>query len=236
MNLEKLHNVISMLDIAGIKQANIIKEDGTIKIFGADDVEEGEEQPSIVVISTTDSNLIDASMGVQRVPTMLKRMNLFDTEKMKQTHTISEEHGFMNNIIFKEGRRKASYTFADPHTINVPTGAIEDEIIFKTSFTKDYIDRLGKANSAMGSKFLTLNVINNEVILELYDDISDTFTDVIGNFDGGDWSYNWKTNSVLRLLRHAVKTEDEVSIEVGEVGILYITISEIDFMIMPYLQ
>lgn len=237
MNIEKLHNILTMLDVAGIKQANLERfDDGSVKIFGADDVEEGEEQPSIVVISSTDPTVTDASMGIQRVPVMLKRMNLFDPEKMKQSHTTSEEFGFMNSIVFKEGRRKATYTFADPHSINVPNGSIDDETLLNVTLSKAYVESLSKANSAMGSKMLTLKAINKEVVLELDDGISDTFTDVISTCKSGDWVFSWKTASVLRLLRHAIKTEDEVSIEVGEVGILYVTINGIDFMVMPQVQ
>ena len=86
----------------------------------------------------------------------------------------------------------------------------------------------------MGADLFNLESINKEISVVLHDGISDCFSDVIGTSSDLEWSYNWKSRSVLRLIKHATKEKDsDVVIRVGESGILYINVNSIEFMVMP---
>ena len=133
----------------------------------------------------------------------------------------------------KEARKNVSYTFSDPKTIDVPSGTIDDEIKTSIRITKDTINELVKANTAMQSDFIKISGINKDIIIELFDGVSDTFSDRLGSNKSGEWSYQWTTNSIMRLAKHAIKTDPEIELGIGEHGILYIEVNDLIFMVMP---
>jgi len=235
MDIEKFHEVLTLLDVAGIKQVNLIKRDNDVHIYAADDVDEESVSPSIVVVSEYDNDVIDISMGISNVSVILKRLNLFDIDKVTQKNESSDK--FMKDIRFRQGRKSVSYRLSNPEVINVPSGSVDEHsYIFDTTFTKDFINSLVKANSAMSSPLLKLTSINNNVVLDLNDNNNDNYSEVVDDsYKGKQWNYSWKTVSVLRLLKHCIKSQETVNIKVGESGILYITINEIRFMLLTQL-
>jgi hypothetical protein len=234
MNIKKLKQILQTASVAGMRELVLQKENGLTMALGADDSDKsdgGEHDPSIVLISEIDDDIIDYSMGIHRVDIFLKRLELFNIDKVKVS--VKDNEDFVTSITLKEGRRKATITLASPQTIDVPSGSIEDEIVDKIEFKKDYVDYLNKANAAMNSEFINVSGINKDIVLEMYDGLSDTMEDVVGTTNNDDWSRNWRTTSVLKLLRHRIKTEDECELGIGESGILYIEVDSMIFMIMP---
>ena len=82
MNVEKLYNIVNTVNIAGIDQIIIDKNENGVTVRGADLVGEGEEV-SIVIVSDTDSDVVDKTMGIDRASVLRKRMSLFDLDKTK---------------------------------------------------------------------------------------------------------------------------------------------------------
>jgi len=232
MNIERLYSVIETINIVGIKEIIIEKSDDKVMIRGADSTDDS-EQPSIVLISETDHNIVDTTMGISRVPVMLNRMKLFDLTKTKLSQVDNDVGDYVKSITLKESRKKVSYTFANPDTINVPSGTIDDNVSNSITLTKEYIDNLIKANQAMNSELISISVINNEMVIELFDGISDSFTDILSENCVGEWSYNWRTDSVMKLLRQAIKNNDSVELGIGDLGILYVEVNELIFIVMP---
>lgn len=232
MNIERLYSVIETINVAGIKEIIIEKSDDKVMIRGADSTDDS-AQPSIVLISETDHNIVDTTMGISRVPVMLNRMKLFDLTKTKISQVNSNAGDYVKSVTLKESRKKVSYTFSNPDTINVPSGTIDDNVSNSITLTKEYIDNLVKANQAMNSELISISVINNEMVIELFDGISDSFTDILSENCVGEWSYNWRTDSVMKLLRQSIKNNDSVELGIGDLGILYIEVNELIFMVMP---
>ena len=232
MNIERLYSVIDTINVAGIKEIIIEKFDDKVMIRGADSTDDA-EQPSIVLISETDHNIVDTTMGVGRVPVMLNRMKLFDLTKTKISQVDSNSGDYVKSVTLKESRKKVSYTFSNPDTINVPSGTIDDNVNNSITLSKEYIGNLVKANQAMNSELISISVINNEMVIELFDGISDSFTDILSEHCVGEWSYNWRTDSVMKLLRQAIKNNDSVELGIGDLGILYVEVNELIFMVMP---
>jgi len=230
MNIEKLNEVLKTINVAGIKEIIISKADGKVMVYGADSTED-DIMPSIVVISEADSSIVDVTMGISRLPVLLNRINLFDLEKTKVSCDTTDT--FTRVITVKEGRRKVSYTFTNPDIINVPTDTIEDNVSNIITLSKEYINGLSKVNQAMSAEVINITGINNEITFELSDGDGDSFTDVVSDECTGDFSFNWQTRSVLKMLKHAIKKDDYVELGIGELGILYIEVDNLLFMIMP---
>ena len=235
MNIKKLQVVLQTVSIAGMRELVIDKSPTKTMAYAADDsdknTDSGEHDPSIVLISEIDNDIVDHSMGIHRVDIFLKRLALFDIDKVKVTQKHNDE--FVTTLTLKEGRKKATITLSSPATIDVPDGTVEDNIIDSVVFTKNYVEHLNKANTAMNSEMLTLSEINKDIVLELYDGFSDTLEDKVGETTNEGWEYNWRMSSILKLVRHSIKTKDEVELGIGECGILYIEVESVIFMIMP---
>ena len=232
MNLEKLNTIIDTVNVAGINRVILKKnDDGSVSVRGSDD--KGEE-PSIVIISETDKDVVDNTMAIHRVPVLLNRMNLFNLDKARVSEINTDE--YTKSITIKENRKKVTYTFADPNTLMVPDGTIDDNIICSIVFKKEDIENIIKANQALSPELFTLSGVKDEIIMVLFDGISDSFTNIVGTNNSGDWEYSWKIDSVMRLIKHAIKKEDSVELGIGKVGILYITVNNLIFMAMPQVQ
>ena len=230
LNIERLYSVIETVNVVGIKEVIIKKDDDGVMIFGADSTDES-IQPSVVLISPTDSDIISKTMGISRVPVMLNRMQLFDLSKTKLTQ--EETDNYVQSVTLKESRKKVSFTFANPKTINVPSGTIDDNVNNSITLSKDYITNLIKATQAMSSELISVSGINNEITIELFDGGTDTFTDVVSDTCVGEWNYHWRTDSVMKLLRQAIKNDDSVELGISDLGILYVEVNDLLFMVMP---
>lgn len=235
MNLEKLNNIITTVNVVGIKEIIIEKKSDGVVVRGADSIDD-EHLPSVIIVSDVDDDVVDYTMGISRVPVLINRMKLFDLSNTKSTIVNNEDDEFVKTMTLKEHRKKVSFSLANPNTINVPSGTIQDTVNNNVILTKTYIQNLIKASQAMNSELMSISVINKEMVIELFDGVSDSFTDVIKENSLGEcceWEYHWQTNSVMKLLRQAIKSEDSVELAIGDLGMLYLTVDNLIFTVMP---
>ena len=231
MNNEKLYKIIDTVNTAGIKELIINVEDGKVMLYGADNTD-GDSTPSVIVVSEADDDVVDTAMGISRVATLLKRMSLFDMEKLKMSCTINSTEEFAKVLTIKESRRKITYTFANPITINVPIGLNEESISNTITLTKEYVAHLVKVNQSLSSKIFNLSGLNNKITVELSDD-GDSYTDTISESCNGEIMFNWDARSVLKMFKFATKGNDSLELGIGITGMMYIVIDDITFIIMP---
>ena len=233
MNIERLHSIIDTLNVVGINQCILERKEDSVFIRGEgmSKTLQNEDVPSIAVLSETSRDVIDNTMAVSRVQVFLNRMNLFKLENTKVNTSDSEK--FTKSMVMKEGRRKASFTFSDPKTLEVPSGKFQDEVKNQIVLTKEYIADLAKANTAFKPEYFTLSGINKEIHIELNDGMSDSFTDIIGTNQTGEWNASWRMDSVMKLLRQAIKETDEVELAISNMNVIYIELNGIMFMVLP---
>lgn len=233
MNLTKVYNILQTANVAGIPEVILEKQDDGVLVRGADCVSD-DQDPSIVILSKTDKDVVDSTTGIHRVSVLLNRMSLFDLEKAKvQTQKTDE---FVRHMDIRQGKRKVSFTFANPKTINVPSGTIDDQVVSTVAFDKNQVQDLVKANQALSPELFKLKGEGEDITIELFDGISDNFTDVVGTNSTGDWSYSWRMDSIMKLVKHAIKTSDAVELGIGKSGILYVAVNELIFMVMPQVE
>lgn len=234
MNLTKLYNILQTVNVAGIPEVIFEKQDDGVLVRGADVVSD-DQDPSIVILSKTDKDVVEMTTGVHRVSVLLNRMSLFDLQKAK-VKTSDNGDDWIHHADIRQGKRKVSFTFANPSTINVPDGAVEDEVVSTVSFDKNQVQDLVKANQALSPELFKLKGEGEDIVIELFDGISDNFTDVVGTNSSGEWSYSWRTDSIMKLVKHTIKSSDAVELGIGKSGILYIAVGELIFMIMPQVE
>jgi len=228
MNTEKLFNIIETTNIAGIGQIILQKEDDHVLVRGLDTPD---QDISIVLFSKTDKDVIDKTCGIHRVPVLLSRMTLMNLDKTKVS--TEENDDFLKSIHMKEKNKRISYSFAEPNTIRAPKNVVNDEIVNRVILKKDDVVNITKAVSAFNPVHFVLSGEGNDIVLKLVDDVSDAFTDVVGKNVTGDWSNKWRTDSVMRLVKHSIKNNDDVELGIGKDGILFIEVNSLMFMVLP---
>lgn len=233
MNIERLYEVINILNMAGMKSVAIEKEDDIMMIRGTGELD-GEGVPAIVIISETDSDLVDNSLGINRLPTLTKRINMFDSSKVKIVSDDSDS--FTRKMTFKEGRRRVSYTFTNPSVLNIPEDTIEDAIDNTITLTTDYITILSKANQAMNPKVVTISGNNKEVSMSLSDDDGDQYTDVVSTECTGMFSYSWDTRDFFKMIKLAAKYNGTAELLISERGIIFIDVDGLTFILIPRVE
>jgi len=226
MHLEVVFKILSAINNAGIKQVILEKKENSVLIRCAD------ESKSVIVFSEMEGSFIDETIGVHRISTLFDRMKLFDCEKAKVT-TTAFEGGATKAITIKEGRKRVSFTCAKPDTIEAPSGMVNDEIVNTIVINKERVDEILKAILALNPEYVSLEGDGDDILIKLFDGVSDNFTDIIGTNTSGSWSNHWKKEHLVKLLRQATKSNDEVMLGIGKHGILYIEVDEITFMLRP---
>lgn len=225
MELTKLNSILSTANVAGISQFIIDATETGHFIRGVD------SESSIVLFSEYSEKFSDKTIGIFNASSLYNRLSLFDLTKTKVD--VEEKDSFVRAIKLREKNKKLTYTFSDPNLIKAPKSIANSEIRCKISLTKEQISGLAKAISAVDSKKFTLIGSGKDIIVKLSDINSDIYQDVVGEQAVSEWSVSWKTDSVMRLLKQAAKDVDTVELVIGELGMMYVNVERLDFIVIP---
>lgn len=140
--LKSLKQILEVLHSLGVSEAIIEPDDGQTRIRAA------HGDGSIVVYDHIDDNdVVDLPMAIQSVNGLLSRLNLFDVNKASAD--IEDNGNIITDIRIKQGRKKASFRFAEMKNVAVPSQKPETTPSDVITFPSDYVKYIGKAISAM---------------------------------------------------------------------------------------
>lgn len=236
MNLQGLYEELTKVNHVGIDEVVVSPVDEeTVHFSGIN------ENRTIVVFSdlSNKDRLTDNAMGIHSVSTLLKRLNLFDLDKVNET--VDDNESFVKRLGIKQGKMNVSYTFSDPSNCQVPKTVSKDDIISTIRFDKDTFGKFQKAMSAMvtGVKDATIRFEgrDSEVHVTVHDGVSDAYNDVLGdNTSDEDWGTTTLTKSVEVVLKESLKYSDEVTLNFGSHGLIYVLVDGLEFIILPHIE
>ena len=164
-----INNILRTIIVAGINQIVFnVKENNTILISGID-----KDGSAVVFHRIPNNGTLEKSIGVHRVSVFLDRLKLFDLTKAVIEQKISSY--FISSLTLKEGRKKISYTFAEPANINHPKEIVEDVIIHSIDITKEMLESLYKASQTLNSNEFFLYSDAQDIIFKVVDETSGIF-------------------------------------------------------------
>lgn len=232
MNLKKLYDVSIIVNAADINQLVFFNDNGKVTISGADD------SHTAIVYNELDTNdlLVDKTIAIQSVPVLMKRLELFDFDKAVATETCTDE--FVKSIEIKESRKKISYTFTNPKKLShIPNTVTLDEKLNSLVINKSMFDELTKASQALGTpKLFNLKGDGNSIYIELSDGNADGYENIIGENTSGNWMYSWSTSKFLKLVRYAMREQEEVTVVIGDRGLMRIEINGITIFLISQIN
>lgn len=226
MDLKRFFDIANTVNNAGIKTVVFdCKEDGVL-VRGADD------KTTAAVFSFINGNFIQNTMGVHRLQTMIDRLKLFDLEKA--TGEVELRGDVARSLTIRQGRKRASISFADPNKMVAPKSIINDELSNRIVMDAEKVAEINSAISALQPELLTLRGDGENIILELLEkDTNDVFSDVVGQNNAGSWERHWSVVPFRRLVTQAIKTAETVEIGIGTKGLMALSVNDVEFVLFP---
>lgn len=228
MNLETIHKILETVNIAGIKQIVIDKLEDGICVRGID-----EGSSKVVVISKMKGNIIEETVGINKVGNLLNRLNLFNLSSTKTEVEITND-SYIKSAVFLEGRKKGFVQFANPDKLGAPSGIQSPSIVNRVVLDTDKVKTITGAVSALQPEHITFVGEGDDVLVEIKEkDGNDKFVDLIGTNESGDWINNWDVQTFARLLKSANKGDQDVPLNIDKTGMMYVLVNDIEFTILP---
>lgn len=229
MDISALKVILDTLNSVGITQVIIepLDEGGTM-------VRGSNKDRTILVFDKLEDRLVDMPMGIQSVPGLLSRIQLFDEEKA--SIKLEDNGSIILSATVKQGKKKASFRFVDPtkrDTLPVPARIpgvlkIQENCI---TLSDDYVKYISAAIMAMSytgnkaDRTLSLSKGSDGVTINVSDGEDDDFTDTLENtidFEL-DSTVNYEISSFERLIKVSrdfnVKKESRFTINEHQVAI-----------------
>lgn len=224
MNLGRIKEVLTTINSIGIDEV-VFEKDDNVVVRGMD------KDNTVVVISQVDNDLVEKSMGVNRIPTFISRLNLFNLDESKITVDFREDS--IRSVNVSEKRKKVGINLPTPGQLKAPHFNHKIDIKCRIKLTKEEIETISNAVTAISPEFITMKGDGSDIVLELKDANNDVYNDVIGENGSGDWINNWSVKSFVRLLKQSKKNTEEVILGVDAHGLLYFPADGMDFILLP---
>lgn len=241
MNLspESVSKLEALLSAASmVKIDNVIIEDGMIRGIDSD--------KSVVVLSR--DNVPDTGglrIGLNRLDDLAKRIQLTKNYNNFTIEALESEKrpGDISHLQITSTKTKLQFRTANPENIKAPKG-LNDKQVWLVVVPKDDVTAVLQAANTMGSdEIIITSKQNGEVFFEFLDDVTqdslshkfaDSATWIPEDSDKSSQSFvhYYRTKSLLPLMRGASALGD-VTLIIGEKGMLWITVNGYDFTLIP---
>lgn len=225
-----MYGLCTTLCAADINKVVFFVNGNKFIVAGSDD------KRSVLVYEEFDNNdFANKTIGISNTPIFLKRLELFDLNIVKVG--VFENELFTTSVDIKQGRKTISHSFVMPSRLHVPESLNPDDVVNEIVINKHEFDALAKAIQAVGTpEFFDMKGDGENIFIELMDETSDKFEDIMGENKTGNWLYSWRTDKLVKLLRYGMKEQDEIKIQIGDCGTMRIKIDGIIFFLLPQLK
>lgn len=167
------------------------------------------KEKSVVIYHKFDESLVDLPVGIQSVAGFLSRMELFDEEKSKIE--LEDNGEIIISATIKQGRKKASFRFADPHSKTAMPVPSKVPGVFEMTncieLDEQYAKYLSSAFTAMGftgdkaKRTISFRSSDEGAKLRVTDGEHDSFVDTIESEVDIDGEVTWDVVSFDRLMK-----------------------------------
>jgi len=225
MNLQFLQDILETISVAGINEVIFTVNEDHVLVSGID-----ESNSTIVFSKIDDTNFDGRSVGIFRIPILIKRLRLFDLIFVKSECTY--HGGYVNTLVIRQGKKSVSYTFANPGLIRAPKSIVEENsFLNEVVINKKKLGGMIKAVQALNPEFISFVGIGSDIVVQLKDQVNDKYEDIIGTNKTGDWTYKWRVNKLLKLLKYELKNSEEVKIVIDGNGFMKFVVNDLQFIL-----
>jgi len=233
-SFQKLDTLIQTALTAGIKK--LVIEGG--KIRGID------EKQQVVIITT--NNVPDfggKQVGINRLESLAPRLGLVKSQGDVTVETTDASNGTDISLLdLSSGKVKAQFRCASVENVKGVPKNIADTLVWEIKLTAKNLPVIAQAVVAMGAETVTLASKDGKVVsVELVDASKDIFTTELS--DNATWigdgnaqssfCQKYPAKTFVALLKEALKTNDPLTLRIGQGGITSFQVNGYDFYMLP---
>lgn len=233
--IAQLDQLVQTALIAGLKK--LVIEPG--KVRGID------EKQSVVIISTTNvPDLNGKQIGINRIDQLNARINLV---KSQGTLAIEATESQQNKddialLDMSVGKTKAQFRCASVEAVKGVPKNITDTLVWEIKVSGKTLPTIIQGVAAMGSEQVTIASRDGKTVsFECVDTNKDVFTTDVEDAPmwtgtgkaGTSFCQKYPAKTLLALIKEALKTEAQVTLRLGEGGILNLEVNKFNFYVIP---
>jgi hypothetical protein len=233
--IHKLDKLISTGVIAGLKKLVI----EPTRIRGID-----EKQQVVLITENGVPDLGGKQIGINRIDVLVARMNLVKTagDLVIDATDSTQNTTDIALLDIASGKTKAQFRCASVEAVKGVPKTITDTLVWEIRISSKILPTVGSAVTAMGSDTITIASKDGKTVsLECIDSGKDVFTTALEDpaiwigaaAPGAAFCEKYPAKVLLALLKEASRTNDPVTLKIGEGGILSLKVGELDFSVLP---
>lgn len=234
-SIAALDQLVQTAMIAGLKK--LVIEPG--KVRGID------EKQSVVIISTTNvPDLNGKQVGINRIDQLSARINLVKSQgdlSIEATESQSNTAD-ISLLDLSVGKTKAQFRCASVEAVKGVPKNITDTLVWDIKVSAKTLPTITQGVSAMGSEQVTIASRDGKTVsFECVDTNKDVFTTDAEEAPiwtgtgtaGTSFCQKYPAKTLLALIKEALKTEPQVTLRLGEGGILNLEVNKFNFYVIP---
>ena len=175
------------------------------------------------------------AVGLNRISVLLSRLEIAKTQDNFNINVvIGDDEEYARSITMKGTGTKIDYRCANPTTIQAPR-QINDNLVYRIQLNAEAVSLMQKGQVAMGSETISL-IGNDDVSFELTDVNSDVFKHTFAadiEFLDEDAAESFTHRYPVKTLLALFKQNPDGYFEIGEKGMLSITVNGLDIYVLP---
>lgn len=233
--IAQLDQLVQTAMIAGLKK--LVIEPG--KVRGID------EKQSVVIISTTNvPDLNGKQVGINRIDQLSARINLVKAQGDLAIDATESQSNAADIALLElsVGKTKAQFRCASVEAVKGVPKNITDTLVWEIKVGGKVLPTISQGISAMSSEQLTIASRDGlTVSFECVDTNKDVFTTDAEEAPvwtgtgpaGTSFCQKYPAKTLLALIKEALKTEPQVTLRLGEGGILNLEVNKLNIYVIP---
>jgi hypothetical protein len=231
MAIQELVKILTLLKSLKITEVAVEKKEGNKVLFRGKD-----RNGSIIVCHEVEMEEPPSYlMGIHKLDVFLDRLSLFNLSAAKLE--LHHNRNIAKYVSISQGRKSITYTFTSPDNIS-PKYVSEDKIAATLKIVES-TDLFDAISAIKPEAFTVEGKANGDIRIKLFDGISDSYEDESfskHNLIHRDWSYSWRTESIVLLIKESFKHAKQAVLQIGERGLLFININGMRFIVAPVME
>ena len=204
-------------------------------------VASGMREGSCAIIARIGVPPLPQKMGITRIPTLKKRLDLLIDHNEFAITPKESERGEIVQLDMQAGKTKTQYRCTAAVAIKAPAQIGEGTFIGILTVNKSELAMILNGIRAMGADQIILVIKQDGTVFLESSDANDKFTIELENKierteDSDSAVFYYKTDIFDKLLRAAIGTEDSLSIAVEETGILQFGLNDCEMSIFAQID
>lgn len=233
MVISELKMILETIQSVGVDEAIIEPVDGG----DGSRIRAANKNGNVIIFDEIPEIFSEYPMGIQSVGGLLSRITLFDDSKASAE--LTDDGTIVTDILIKQGRKKATFRFASPDNIYAPPVVPETTESDVIEFSKDYVQYLGKAITAMSftgkkeNRTVAIQGTGSGLSVSISDGDVDAFDEVVEDIKTETTRGIWEVGPFQRVLKEASEHDGVARFTIDNYGIGTFDLGVIRVMVVP---